>query len=85
MRYYGINGKVSRMSGNILNLAYAKAFDLVPLCSPVTFLYDMLFHQRTTNQFHRQSFQTSLVQCNKFYEYSTVKDDNGALETESSE
>ena len=45
------------MRQNILNLAYAKAFNLVPIGSPVIFLYDLLFHQRTTNQLHRQSFQ----------------------------
>ena len=36
------------MSGNILNLAYAKVINLVLVCSPVIFLYNLLFHQRTT-------------------------------------
>ena len=88
------------MRRNILNLAYAKAFNLVPLCSPLIFLYSLLFCQRTTSELHRQSFQMNspshlkhyrnqqqfshtLVQHNKFYEYSTVKVNNGALNTES--
>ena len=45
------------MSDNILNLAYTMAFNLVPLCSPVIILYNLLFHQKTTNQLHCQSFQ----------------------------
>ena len=38
-------------------LAYAEAFNLVPLCNPMILLYDLLFHQRTTNQLHHQIFQ----------------------------
>ena len=73
------------MRENILNLACAKAFDVVPLRSPVILLYYWLFHQRTTNQFHRQSSQItspSHLHHHWFYEYSTVKDNNRALQTE---
>ena len=89
------------MSGNILNLAYTEAFNVVPLCSPVIFLYNLLFHltkelpisftarasisspshlhHHWNQQQLSQIFLTPLVQHDKFYQYSTVKDHNGAL------
>ena len=41
-----------QINGNILNSAYANAFNLVPLRSPVIILNNLLCHGRTTNQLH---------------------------------
>ena len=54
---YVLEGRLLESGPSLDHLQYAKAIHVVPLCSPVIFLYNLFFHLRTTNQLHRESFQ----------------------------